>query len=236
MLRRQSKTWSFQTGKVPTTPDDPAVPANQAAWAVWERWAKPVLTLWTPGDFVLGHLQSTFADRIPGAAGQPAGEQVGRVAAVQVGDEVVERVVGAVRVRRRGLEDLCEVVDPGGAGGEPAIVERTEAAKVSRGATDDRQPRQRLEGSQVAVRAGDQRGRQAPGLAVASDRGEHSRASRRARAAGGGQREGVDVAGVQQHGPVRGAHDDAVEPREVTEAALQLLDLVVGLGHARRRG
>ena len=56
---------------VPTAPDDPAVPANQAAWAVWEQWTKPVLTLWTPGDQVLGHLQSTFVDRIPGAAGQP---------------------------------------------------------------------------------------------------------------------------------------------------------------------
>jgi len=56
---------------VPTTPDDPAVPANRTAWAVWERWIKPVLTLWTPGDFVLGHFQQGFIDRIPGAAGQP---------------------------------------------------------------------------------------------------------------------------------------------------------------------
>ncbi len=56
---------------VPTSPDDPAVPANRAAWAVWEAWSTPVLTLWTPGDIVLGHLQSTFVDRIPGAAGQP---------------------------------------------------------------------------------------------------------------------------------------------------------------------
>ena len=56
---------------VPIAPDDPAVPANQAAWAVWEQWAEPVLTLWTPGDFVLGHLQPSFVDRIPGAAGQP---------------------------------------------------------------------------------------------------------------------------------------------------------------------
>ena len=56
---------------VPTGPDDPAVPANRAAWAVWEQWTKPVLTLWAPGDMVLGHLQSSFVDRIPGAAGQP---------------------------------------------------------------------------------------------------------------------------------------------------------------------
>ncbi|MEM9514694.1 MAG: haloalkane dehalogenase [Actinomycetota bacterium] len=56
---------------VPTAPDDPAVPANRAAWEVWEAWSKPVLTLWTPGDPVLGHLQSTFVERIPGAAGQP---------------------------------------------------------------------------------------------------------------------------------------------------------------------
>lgn len=56
---------------VPTTPDDPAVPANRAAWEVWERWDRPVLTLWDPGDFVLGHFQQGFIDRIPGADGQP---------------------------------------------------------------------------------------------------------------------------------------------------------------------
>ena len=56
---------------VPTSPDDPAVPANLAAWEVWEGWTKPVLTLWAPGDIVLGHLQQGFIDRIPGAAAQP---------------------------------------------------------------------------------------------------------------------------------------------------------------------
>lgn len=56
---------------VPTTPDDPAVPANQAAWRVWETWTDPVLTLWCPGDIVLGHLQHEFVERIPGCAGQP---------------------------------------------------------------------------------------------------------------------------------------------------------------------
>ncbi|MGB0112412.1 MAG: haloalkane dehalogenase [Ilumatobacteraceae bacterium] len=56
---------------VPIDADDPAVPANRAAWGVLERWTKPVLTLWTPDDTVLGHLQQSFVDRIPGAAGQP---------------------------------------------------------------------------------------------------------------------------------------------------------------------
>ena len=56
---------------VPTTPDDPAVPANRAAWKVLEQWNKPVLTLWTPGDIVLGHFQQGFVDRMPGASGQP---------------------------------------------------------------------------------------------------------------------------------------------------------------------
>ena len=56
---------------VPTTPADPAVPANQAAWRGWEQWTTPVLTLWTPNDPVLGHLQHSFVERIPGAAGQP---------------------------------------------------------------------------------------------------------------------------------------------------------------------
>lgn len=56
---------------VPTSPDTPGVTANRAAWKVWDEWTKPVLTLWTPGDIVLGHFQHTFVDRIPGAAGQP---------------------------------------------------------------------------------------------------------------------------------------------------------------------
>ena len=45
---------------VPTTPDDPAVPANRAAWEILRTWTKPVLTLWAPGDLVLGSLQSLF--------------------------------------------------------------------------------------------------------------------------------------------------------------------------------
>ena len=56
---------------VPATPDDPAVPANLAAWQVLEDWTKPVLTLWAPGDPVLGGLQPYIVERIPGAAGQP---------------------------------------------------------------------------------------------------------------------------------------------------------------------
>ncbi len=56
---------------VPVTPDDPAVSANRAAWAELEQFTKPVLTLWAPGDTVLGDLQHMFAERIPGAKGQP---------------------------------------------------------------------------------------------------------------------------------------------------------------------
>ena len=56
---------------VPVTPDNPAVPANRAAWKVLEQWTKPVLTLWAPGDPVLGGLQPYMVERIPGAAGQP---------------------------------------------------------------------------------------------------------------------------------------------------------------------
>lgn len=56
---------------VPTDPDDPAVPANRAAWRVLEAWDAPVLTLWAPGDVVLGGFQDVFVRRIPGAAGQP---------------------------------------------------------------------------------------------------------------------------------------------------------------------
>ena len=56
---------------VPTSPDDPAVPANLAAWAALEHFERPVLTLWAPQDVVLGGFQSSFIERIPGAAGQP---------------------------------------------------------------------------------------------------------------------------------------------------------------------
>ena len=56
---------------VPVTPDDPAVPDNRAAWEVLGQWTKPVLTLWAPGDPVLGGLQPFMVERIPGAAGQP---------------------------------------------------------------------------------------------------------------------------------------------------------------------
>ncbi len=56
---------------VPTGPDDPAVPANRKAWQLLEGWSKPVLTLWCPDDQVLGGYQSSFVDRIPGAAEQP---------------------------------------------------------------------------------------------------------------------------------------------------------------------
>ena len=56
---------------VPTGPDDPAVPANLAAWEALKAWEKPTLTLWAPGDQVLGSYQSSFVDNIPGAAGQP---------------------------------------------------------------------------------------------------------------------------------------------------------------------
>lgn len=56
---------------VPTGPDDPAVPANRAAWEQLRAWEKPTLTLWAPGDQILGGYQSSFVDNIPGAAGQP---------------------------------------------------------------------------------------------------------------------------------------------------------------------
>lgn len=56
---------------VPISLDDPAVEANRAAWEVLEQWTKPVLTLWAPGDPVLGNMQSLFTERIPGAQGQP---------------------------------------------------------------------------------------------------------------------------------------------------------------------
>ena len=53
------------------TPDHGGVAENTAAWAVWEQWAKPFVTLWCPGDPVLGQLHHEFIERIPGAQGQP---------------------------------------------------------------------------------------------------------------------------------------------------------------------
>jgi haloalkane dehalogenase len=56
---------------VPTSLEDPAVPRNLAAWKVLREWTGPVLTLWAPGDIVLGGFQQSFLDRIPGTANQP---------------------------------------------------------------------------------------------------------------------------------------------------------------------
>ncbi len=56
---------------VPITVDHDGVAENLAAWEVFERWEKPLLTLWCPGDQVLGQLHHRFIERIPGAAGQP---------------------------------------------------------------------------------------------------------------------------------------------------------------------
>jgi haloalkane dehalogenase len=56
---------------VPITPDHGGVDENRAAWTELERWEKPFLTLWCPGDPVLGHLDREFIDPVPCAAGQP---------------------------------------------------------------------------------------------------------------------------------------------------------------------
>lgn len=56
---------------VSITPKHGAVTENKAAWDVYESWTKPFLTLWCPGDPVLGHLHTEFIERIPGAADQP---------------------------------------------------------------------------------------------------------------------------------------------------------------------
>lgn len=53
------------------TPDHGGVAENLAAWAVWEQWTKPFVTLWCPGDPVLGQLHHEFIERVPGAQGQP---------------------------------------------------------------------------------------------------------------------------------------------------------------------
>ena len=79
---------------VPSGPDDPAVPANRAAWEVLERWERPVLTLWAPDDIVLGKLQHTFVDRIPGAAGQP--HQTFSPAGHFIQDDVGEQLADAI--------------------------------------------------------------------------------------------------------------------------------------------
>jgi haloalkane dehalogenase len=56
---------------VPITPEHGGVSENLAAWRVYDEWTRPFLTLWCPGDQVLGHLGQEFIDRVPGASGQP---------------------------------------------------------------------------------------------------------------------------------------------------------------------
>ena len=81
---------------VPTSTDNPAVEANVAAWRVLEAWTKPVLVLWAPDDPVFGATQSTFVDRIPGAAGQP--HQTFSPAGHFIQDDAGEQVAAAVVV------------------------------------------------------------------------------------------------------------------------------------------
>ena len=56
---------------VPITQGHGGVAENVAAWSTFEGWTKPFLTLWCPGDRVLGHLAAEFIERVPGATGQP---------------------------------------------------------------------------------------------------------------------------------------------------------------------
>ena len=56
---------------VPITPDHGGVAENIEAWNRLEGFDKPFLTLWCPGDRVLGTLGQEFIDRVAGAAGQP---------------------------------------------------------------------------------------------------------------------------------------------------------------------
>jgi haloalkane dehalogenase len=56
---------------VPITPEHGGVSENLAAWEIFDKWEKPFLTLWCPGDPVLGGLHHEFIERVPGAAGQP---------------------------------------------------------------------------------------------------------------------------------------------------------------------
>ncbi len=68
---------SYQAGArqfpllVPIAPDQPSVAENKAAWKTLEAFDKPVLTCFGDADRILGHLDSEFQRRIPGAAGQP---------------------------------------------------------------------------------------------------------------------------------------------------------------------
>lgn len=84
---------------VPTSPDDPAVPANLAAWKVLESWTSPVLTLWAPGDMVLGAYQQGFLDRIPGTKGQPhqTFAPAGHFVQDDCGEDLAEAVVNWIR-------------------------------------------------------------------------------------------------------------------------------------------
>jgi haloalkane dehalogenase len=56
---------------VPITPEHDAVAECRSAWEQLEQFDRPFLTLWCPGDPVLGHLANGFISRIPGATDQP---------------------------------------------------------------------------------------------------------------------------------------------------------------------
>lgn len=68
---------TFQAGAraftplVPISTGNPAVPANLAAWERLEQWTKPWLNAYSDGDPITAPWAVRFAERIPGAAGQP---------------------------------------------------------------------------------------------------------------------------------------------------------------------
>lgn len=58
-------------GLVPVSEKDPAIPANRAAWDVLRRWEKPLLTVFSDRDPILGKGYGVFRERVPGAQGMP---------------------------------------------------------------------------------------------------------------------------------------------------------------------
>jgi haloalkane dehalogenase len=72
--------------------------APQEEWEQLQAWDKPFLTLWAPGDPILGEWQPFFTENVKGAAGQPHAtfEKASHFLQEDVGEELAQHMIGFI--------------------------------------------------------------------------------------------------------------------------------------------
>jgi haloalkane dehalogenase len=81
-------------GLVPIKADDPATPANRRAWDGLGRFDRPFLCVFGRHDPILGKLDQTLIEHVPGARGQPHDRiRGGHFIQEDQGDELAKRLI-----------------------------------------------------------------------------------------------------------------------------------------------